>query len=419
MLKKLFSSLSIQIFIGILLGVLVGSYFGSYYGSEFGNKVSALGDLGKIVIQLIKAAATPLLFFVVMYSIITSDIGGKLGVKLFFITGFNGLCALAIGVGLSKFLRPGDHFKKFTPQPLKGEVAKYVARGDKIDFLESFKSYFPESLFKPFIENNILSLIIVAILFGLAFRSILKNGNENEKVLVNKLANWILLFQKMFEICLVWLVRLIPIAVFGVVAMTIGSSGFDTIKGLSIYLGVGLLGLFLHIAIIYHGWLLAKGYSIREFWRTVYPTITYGIGVNSSLATLPLTLKSLDELKVSKKCATLGACIGTNLNNDGILLYEGMAVFFVAQAMGIEMSAIDHINIALVCIIGTIGIAGIPEAGFITLAIVLTTLKLPTDILGMLLAVDWILGRGRTVTNVLGDMIVSIALDENHKKKTA
>lgn len=410
MLKKLLSSLSMQILIGIFLGVIVGW--------SCGKDTFFLGELGKIVIQLIKASATPLLFFVVIYSIATSDIGGKLGAKLFLITGFNGLCALTIGISLSKLLRPGDHFKGFAQEPLSGDVAKFVQRGDKIDYLESFKSYFPESLFKPFIDNNILSLIIVAVFFGLALRSILRNGNENEKALVNKLSQWILLFQKMFEICLVWLVRLIPIAVFGVVAMTIGKYGFDPLKGLSIYLGVGLLGLFLHIAIVYHGWLIAKGYSIREFWRTVRPTIIYGVGVNSSLATLPLTLKSLEELKVSKKCATLGACIGTNLNNDGILLYEGMAVFFVAQAMNIELSTFDHFNIALVCIIGTIGIAGIPEAGFITLAIVLATLKLPTEILGMLLTVDWILGRGRTVTNVLGDMIVSIGLDENRQKKT-
>jgi len=127
---------------------------------------------------------------------------------------------------------------------------------------------------------------------------------------------------------------------------------------------------------------------------------------------LPLTLKNLDELKVSKKSATLGACIGTNLNNDGILLYEGMAVFFVAQAAGIHMDLTTQLTAALICVMGTIGIAGIPEAGFITLSLVLTTVGLPTEILPMLLTVDWILGRGRSVVNVLGDMTVSIALDE-------
>jgi DAACS family dicarboxylate/amino acid:cation (Na+ or H+) symporter len=103
--------------------------------------------------------------------------------------------------------------------------------------------------------------------------------------------------------------------------------------------------------------------------------------------------------------------VGTNLNNDGILLYEGMAVFFVAQAAGIQMDFATQLTAAFICILGTIGIAGIPEAGFITLSLVLTTVGLPTELLPMLLTVDWILGRGRSVVNVLGDMTVSIALD--------
>ena len=136
----------------------------------------------------------------------------------------------------------------------------------------------------------------------------------------------------------------------------------------------------------------------------------------SEINNLYSTVKNLDELGVSKKASTLGACVGTNLNNDGILLYEGMAVFFVAQAAGIEMDFSMQLMAAFMCVLGTIGIAGIPEAGFITLSLVLTTVGLPVEILPMLLTVDWILGRGRTVVNVLGDMTVSIALDDKNSK---
>lgn len=406
-MKKLLSSLSFQIIIGLILGMIVGTLGG--------KSVGVLGELGKIVIQLIKASATPLLFFVIIHSILSSDIDRKSGIKLLMITFFNGICALTIGISMSKIFRAGEHLNFMTTGNLPSNLAAFADK--KIDFLESFKSYFPDSLFKPFIDNAIISLILVAVFFGLALRAIRTQGEAHESEMVSKLAAWFALFQKMFEKCLTWLVKLTPLAVFGVVAKTIGEYGFEPLKGLIVYVGVGLLGLFIHIVVVYHGWLIAKGISIREFWRVVHSTIVYSIGVNSSLATLPLTLKNLHELKVSKKCATLGACVGTNLNNDGILLYEAMAVFFVAQASGIEMTLSQQILAAMACVAGTIGVAGIPEAGFITLALVLSTVGLPTEILPMILTVDWILGRARTVTNVLGDMVVSIALD-NHRNST-
>jgi DAACS family dicarboxylate/amino acid:cation (Na+ or H+) symporter len=265
---------------------------------------------------------------------------------------------------------------------------------------------------KPFVDNAVISLIFIALLLGFALRKVRAHANEEEKQLIERFVHFLSVMTKMFEVALTWLVHLVPLAVFGVVAKTVGEFGFEPLKGLSQYLLVGMAGLAIHVLVVYQGWLLYKGIPLHYFWKKVRTTLIYAWGVNSSLATLPLTLKNLDELKVSKKAATLGACIGTNLNNDGILLYEGMAVFFVAQAAGIHMDLTTQLTAALICVMGTIGIAGIPEAGFITLSLVLTTVGLPTEILPMLLTVDWILGRGRSVVNVLGDMTVSIALDE-------
>lgn len=402
-MPKLLRSLSFQIIAALLLGAL--------FGKLFGTSLSGFGEIGKIVITLIKAAATPLLFFVILNAILTTEISGKLGSKLILITSFNSLCALTIGIGLSKLFRAGEslseiHGTMTTP----AQLAKYA--GQKIDFVESVKAYFPESFVKPFVDNSVISLIFIALLLGFALRTVRTRANPQEQELIQKFANFLTLMTKVFEVALTWLVRLVPLAVFGVVAKTVGEFGFEPLKGLGQYVGIGLLGLFLHAFIVYQGWLLYKKIPLAHFWRTARATLIYAWGVNSSLATLPLTLTTLEELKVSKKASTLGACVGTNLNNDGILLYEGMAVFFVAQAAGIEMSLATQATAAFICVLGTIGIAGIPEAGFITLSLVLTTIGLPTELLPMLLTVDWILGRGRSVVNILGDMTVSIALDE-------
>jgi DAACS family dicarboxylate/amino acid:cation (Na+ or H+) symporter len=132
------------------------------------------------------------------------------------------------------------------------------------------------------------------------------------------------------------------------------------------------------------------------------------MGANSSLATLPLTLRALDRLRVPREASTLGACVGTNFNNDGIILYEGMAVLFVAQASGIELSWAQQALIAATCLVAAMGVAGVPEAGFVSLALVLNTVHLPLEILPLLLTVDWIIARARSMTNVLSDMVLSI-----------
>ena len=400
---KYLKSLSVQIIVALLLGGVVGL--------TFGPQVSGLGELGKVIITLIKAAATPLLFFVILNSILTSEISGKLGAKLLVITMFNAVCALVIGIGISSYFRAGDslagiHSTMTTPAML----AKYA--GQKIDVIESIKGYFPESFARPFVDNAVISLIFIALLLGFALRRVKNHATPEEKNLIDKLTHVLGIITKVFEVALTWMVHLVPIAVFGVVAKTTGEFGLEPVKGLAQYLGVGLLGLFIHVIIVYQGWILYKKFKLKFFWKTAQPALVYSAGVNSSLATLPLTLKTLDKLGVSKKAATLGACVGTNLNNDGILLYEGMAVFFVAQAAGIQMDFATQLMAAFICVLGTIGIAGIPEAGFITLSLVLSTVGLPTEILPMLLTVDWILGRARSVVNVMGDLTVSIALDE-------
>src|SRR4029079_18365308 len=121
----------------------------------------------------------------------------------------------------------------------------------------------------------------------------------------------------------------------------------------------------------------------------------------------------------SRSSSTLGAMVGTNLNNDGIILYEGMAVLLVAQAHGLHLDLGHQLIAAGTCLAAAMGVAGVPEAGFISLAVVLNTVGLPVDILPLLLTVDWILGRARSVTNVLSDMVLSIMVDRGREPATA
>jgi Na+/H+-dicarboxylate symporter len=202
-----------------------------------------------------------------------------------------------------------------------------------------------------------------------------------------------------------------------VVAKTVGEFGLAPLKGLAVYVGVGLLGLAIQVLVVYQSWIVVtRSMTLREFWSGAREALVYAMGTGSSLATLPVTLRSLHRMGVSPESARMAACVGTNLNNDGILLYEAMAVLFVAQACGVQLSLTEQILAAAACAVAGIGISGIPEAGFISLLIVLRTVRVipesqVTQVLPLLLTVDWVLGRARAMTNVSSDMLVAVLLD--------
>ena len=391
--------LSTRILLAIVIGVVTGLLLG--------ERASAFGALGTVVIQLIKAVATPLVFLVVVNAVLQTEIQPRAGTRLLKWAIVNASIALAIGLTLSNLIQPGHHLAHVTIQ--KPEAAAAYA-GRSLDLWSVIRSFVPASIVSPFLENQILAIVVIALLFGFGLRRTRREApfERGAQIVEAGLASLL----RVVEIVLAWVITLIPFAVFGVVARAVGEHGFTPLKGLGVYVGVGLLGLALHITLTYQAWLVifAKR-SLRSFWREAKEPAIYAMGANSSLATLPVTLRALDRLGVSKQSSTLGAVVGTNFNNDGIILYEGMAVLFVAQASGIELSIGQQILAAASCMVAAMGVAGVPEAGFISLALVLNTVGLPVEILPLLLTVDWIIARARSVTNVLSDMMLSILVD--------
>jgi DAACS family dicarboxylate/amino acid:cation (Na+ or H+) symporter len=388
--------LTTQILLGLLLGLATGLVFAQY-------KIDAgpLGEIGTLVIQAIKVAATPLLLLAVINAVLTADVKAKSGLRMMLLATVNATIALGFGLALSNLLRPGRHLAHMAIPAGKAVAAQ------SLEPMKVIGSLVPTSLVQPFAENSTLPLVGMALLLGLALRG-LKNGGEDTSVVEQAFRTLL----RVAETVLGWIINVVPLAVFAVVTKAVAEYGVAPFVGLAWYVGVGLLGLVLHPLITYQLWLaLFARLPLRRFWREAREPIVYAAGANSSLATLPLTLKALDRLGVSKASSALGACVGTNLNNDGIILYEAMAVLFVAQAHGLDLTLGQQAVAALTCLVAAMGIAGVPEAGFVSLAVVLVTVGLPVDLLPLLLTVDWVLARGRSVVNVLSDMMVSILLD--------
>ena len=151
-------------------------------------------------------------------------------------------------------------------------------------------------------------------------------------------------------------------------AQTVGTQGLGALGGLAVYVGVVILGLAIHVGLVYQvvGRVRGEGPAL-DLLEDRPLAVAYAAGASSSLATLPVTLRSLKAMGVSDSSARMSACVATNLNNDGILLYEAMAALIVAQAFGISARLGQQLMIAATCVLASVGIAGVPEAGLISL----------------------------------------------------
>jgi DAACS family dicarboxylate/amino acid:cation (Na+ or H+) symporter len=253
----------------------------------------------------------------------------------------------------------------------------------------------------------VLAVVLLAVIFGAALRSLKTQGAGTTAI--NLVGDG---FQ-LLTLVLGWVVKLVPLAIFGVVAKVVGTTGFGLFASLGKLVLTVSCGLLLQV----FGWyslllvVLARRNPV-SFFRAVNEPLLTALSAGSSMATLPVTLATLERrLKVSPASARLAACIGTNFNNDGIMLYEVVAALFVAQLSGIELSAGQTFALAATSALAAAGIAGVPEAGLITLSLVLHAAKLPLAVLPVLLSVDWLLGRLRAATNVASDLTIATVLD--------
>ena len=391
--------LYLQILTGITVGVIAGI--------TLGPAAAPLGEIGRLVIQLVKLFAVPLLLFAILDAFMRTEIAGRAAGRMVAITSINTAIALLIGLGLSNWLQPGRHL---TLPAVSGPPA---APAGRIEFFKTLSGYIPTNFVDPFRENLVITIILLAVAIGLALRAVKREQTQRGETGYRVIEDFVAGAFRATEILLAWVVRLIPFAVFGVVARTIGEQGFAPLKGLAVYVGVALLGLAIHVFVTYQAWIVfVARMPLPTFWRGARDPVLYAMGAASSLATLPVTLTALDRMKVSPESARLAACVGTNLNNDGILLYEAMAVLFVAQVHGLDLSIGQQLVAAFGCVVAGVGISGIPDAGLISLSLVLTTVGLPVEIVPLLFTVDWLIGRARAMTNVVSDILVAVLLDK-------
>lgn len=391
LLKK---SVALQIFLAVMLGLLVGSLAPA-------ENLQIFTKIAKMILHWVRLIAGPFLFFSVILSLLQIQTRWSTGLKLIFLALFNTSMALIIGISMTLLFLTDIQLTLPQQVSIETPAAKLTAEG----WLQTLS---PESLFSPLVKNEILLIALLALALAIAIRQAFKEKPD----LLTKTAQVFEACRAVLEQILLWILKIIPLAVFFVIAGSVSQYGLSIFTDLAKYVFVVVSALALQCILVYGTWILAIAkIPLRQFWQEAKRPLVFSLGINSSLATLPITLKALKNLKVSDASASLGAGVATNLNNDGIVLYEATAVFFIAQLHGLHWDVGQMITAALACVVAAMGITGVPEAGFISLTVVVTSLGLPMEALPLLLSVDWVMARLRSAVNVLSDMTLSIVLD--------
>jgi len=380
----------VRILIALALGVMAGV--------ALGPRAAVLTFPAKLVLLLLGALAPPLILLAILNSLLTTKIGAKTTIRLGWLLLLNTTVAILIGLLVANVLQPGRwaHLELPTaPKPV-------AAPGSALtQFLESV----PESLLRPLVDNNVLGVILIAVAFGLALRRETGRGRELAEEITA-------LGYRCIVRVLHWVIALVPLGVFGIIAGIVGTQGFAPFRSLAAFVLAVLCGLMLQSV-----WYLVRIrlYSWPSPWRVIRGTrdaIAMAFSTDSSTATMPVTYANLvEKVGLREESASLGALVGTNFNNDGTALYEAMSALFISQLIGHHLSLGQQLMVVLTSIAASVGAAGIPEAGLVTMTLVFGAVGLPTEYIAVLLTVDWFLDRSRTVVNVMGDVNVSCLLD--------
>jgi Na+/H+-dicarboxylate symporter len=274
------------------------------------------------------------------------------------------------------------------------------------DPVAQFLDNIPKSFVGPFgDQGSVIGVILIAVALGIALRRVREHPVRNVDDLVHVAFSSLL-------VVLHWVIDLVPFGVFGIVASIVGVQGFKPFLSLGAFVVAVLVALALQATYYLLRVRFGSWVRPRQLLQGCRDALVMAFSTASSTATMPVTYSCLkDRVGVRERSASMGALIGANFNNDGTALYEAMSALFISQMLGQELTLTQQLLVVLTSIVASVGAAGIPEAGLVTMTLVFSAVGLPVRYIALLLTVDWFLDRCRTAINVMGDMNVTCLLD--------
>jgi Na+/H+-dicarboxylate symporter len=395
-----------QILIAILLAAVAGELAGESGAIGSVPLISVFGFLGTLFINALKMLIVPLItssIIVGVAGIGSSGNLGKLGGKTLLFYALTTLLAILLGLVLVNLVRPGylDGAPVGELLALGGDTSgleeRLGGRGAG-DVVEIFLRMVPPNIVNAAANGEMLGIIFFCLLFGYFMTRL-------DHSLAEPLFRfWTAVFQVMMRIT-EWVMMFAPIGVFGLVAKVVAQTGFDAAGPLVSFALVVLASLALHVAVTLPLLLrLVAGLSPVAMIRAMAPAMLTAFSTASSSATLPVTMECVEKTAgVSNRVSSFVLPLGATVNMNGTALYECVAAIFLAQAYGLELGFGVQFSIVAIALITSIGVAGIPSASLVAIAIILAAVGLPVEAIGVLFVFDRVLDMARTSVNVFGD----------------
>ena len=404
MKEKKKMSLAMQIFIALVLAIAAGLLLQKH--AQFAE--TYIKPFGTIFLNLLKFIVVPIVLFSIMCGIISMrDIKkvGAIGLKT--VVYYMCTTAFAITIGLIG----GNLFKKMFPVIATTDLSYQV--GEKTSLMDTIVNIFPSNFISPMAEANMLQVIVMALLIGFAI--ILVGEEKNTRIITacNDLND-------VFMKCMEMILKLSPIGVFCLLCPVVAANGATIIGSLAMVLLAAYVCYIVHAVVVYSFAVKTiGGISPLTFFKEMLPAIMFAFSSASSVGTLPINMECTEKLGTSREIASFILPLGAAINMDGTAIYQGVCAIFIASCYGIHLTLPQMLTIIFTATLASIGTAGVPGAGMVMLAMVLTSVGLPVDGIALVAGVDRIFDMGRTTVNITGDASCCVIVSNLEKKREA
>ncbi|CAN5893247.1 dicarboxylate/amino acid:cation symporter [soil metagenome] len=405
-----------KIVIGLIAGIVLGAIANFAGILWLQDLLQRLEPIGTVFIRLIMMIVIPLVVAsLILGTASLGDIGklGRLGGKtvLFYLS--TTAIAVMIGLLISNVVKPGSRIDPATRDAIaatyEGDAASRLQLAEERPSVgEMLLNMIPTNPFRAAAQGELLPLIIFSIIFGAALSLVAQERRNGVLLFFHGINDAVM-------VMIDWIMKLAPYAVFALVGAVVSRFGLDLLKSLAIYMMVVAGGLLLHVLITYMSLVKVLG-KLRplDFAKRIAEVPLVAFSTSSSSATLPVTMEVAQEkLGISRETSSFVLPLGATINMDGTALYQAVAVMFIAQIYGIPLGVAEQLTIVLTATLASIGAAGVPSAGIITLILVLQSVGLGSQAqtgIALILGVDRILDMLRTAVNVTGDLTAATVI---------
>jgi len=397
----------------LVIAIFIGGLAGIMCGWLFGPKMLAIAWIGDLFLDALKMMIIPLIVGAVISGVTSlGDVRklGKVGGITLLYYASTTACAVLIGLIMVNVIQPGDGINYQTET-----ISESISNRDNINLTELVRSLISPNIISAASNTQLLPIIVFCLLFGAALTTLGKNKTT--------IINFFDALNEAMMKLVIWIMVFAPLGVFCLVAGQFGKVGGGSViknelAAVGSYFFTVILGLTCHFLLLFIILIIFSKQG-REYLFKLLRALLTAFGTASSSATLPLTMKCALEAGIDKRSVKFVLPIGATINMDGTALYESVAVMFIAQTYGISMGMEQQVIIFITATLAAIGAAGIPQAGLVTMLIVLNAVNLPAEGIGLILAVDWLLDRFRTTVNVWGDSVGAAIVETYLPAETA